>query len=104
MVFCVNCNKLFRNTYDLNRHLSRTRPCSGNKSQENNTHNENNTLEDPNNTLEDPNNTLEDPNNTLEDPNNTLENENNTCKYCLHTFITKKYLKIHQNNCKYIDK
>ena len=115
---CVNCNKLFRNTYDINRHLSRNKPCSINNSPENNTHNENNTSEDPKtsltgteksltgteNTLTETENTLTATENTLTATENTLTaTENNTCKYCLHTFTRIDNKNIHEKTCKYLD-
>ena len=110
MFNCEKCGNLFRDRYNLTTHQSRIRPCV----KENITNNfqtmckiinptQNNTLEDPNSLKEDPNSLKEDPNSLTEDPNSLTELENNTCKYCLHTFSTKKHINRHLLTCKYLD-
>jgi hypothetical protein len=68
MAICERCEKVFRNTYDLNRHLSRKTPCVKSMS----TREENLS----------PKVIPDSPKVTLCSPKVTLD----ACEYCLHTF------------------
>ena len=102
MVSCVNCKKCFRNTYDLNRHLSRNKPCVGNNSLGNSSVNEKSLTKDPKTSSGGPKTSSEDPKTSSGDPKTSSE-ENNTCKYCLNTFSTKKHKNRHLLICKFKD-
>lgn len=99
MVECINCQKSFRNNYDLLRHQSRSKPCV----------NENTikkitpmTRKDPKQSFRDPKQSFGDPKQSFRYPKQSFEG-NNTCRYCLHTFTTKKHKNRHLLTCKYHD-
>ena len=96
MFNCEKCGNLFRDRYNLTTHQSRIRPCV----KENITNNFQTMCKIINPTQ---NTTLGDPNSLTKDPNSLTELENNTCKYCLHTFSTKKHINRHLLTCKYLD-
>ena len=93
MFNCQKCQKWFRDSCDLNRHLTRNKPCVKENSREINTQMSNNSklvpnqsLPVPNQSLPVPNQSLPVPNQSLPVPNQSFSDENNTCKFCLHTF------------------
>jgi hypothetical protein len=114
MLECKKCGNLFRDNCDLQRHMSRLRPCSGDQTPQffhrdssggkiTSSENPNSTFLNPNSTLGNPNSTFENPNSTFLNPNSTFSNENNTCHYCLHSFSTKSHKGRHEKTCKYKD-
>ena len=82
MFNCQKCQKWFRDSCDLNRHLTRNKPCGNNNSLKNSLPTEK----------------------SLSPTEKSLTpTENNTCKYCLHTFTRIDNKNIHEKTCKYLD-
>jgi hypothetical protein len=109
---CKKCGKGFRDRYNLDKHMSRLRPCSVDQIPQF-LHSDcvnipnvtldipNSTLDIPNSTLDIPNSTLDIPNSTLDIPNSTLEGEPIMCEYCLHTFCNTGNKNKHMFSCKF---
>ena len=106
MSSCKNCGTCFRDKWVLERHMSRIKPC---KKINVLIQNENQSLEGKIDTSEGKIDTLEGKIDTLEGKIDTSEgkidtfNAKNICQFCLNTFCSKKYKKIHQENCNYRD-
>ena len=84
MIECKKCNKLFRDNYNLNKHVSRKTPCFIIKTDFLETIKEN----DPKN-------------DTLDPKNDTLDPKNDKiCQFCLNTFSTNWYKNNHEKICK----
>ena len=96
MFNCQKCQKWFRDSCDFKRHQARTKPCAKNNSLGKSSVTEKSLTVDEKQSFEDEKQ-------SFRGEKRSLDNENKICKYCLHTFSTKKYLKIHQKNCKYLD-
>lgn len=83
MINCEKCNRVFRDIYNLNRHMTRSKQCSTNKITENT-----NSVDEKCIQLN--------PNNTLENPN--CISDKKRCDFCLKTFFNSsnkiKHLKI----------
>jgi hypothetical protein len=87
---CNKCGKNFRDSYNLNTHLSRIKPCKPNNI------NVNNVILNDNKQLETPDKHLETPLQHLETPDKQINN----CEYCFSTFFNKQCLMRHYNCCK----
>jgi len=114
MFKCENCEGIFRDSYNLRRHMSRLKPCKSpytvnthdtRKNEYPNSIREypNSTREYPNSTQEYPNSTREYPNYTELHPKNTPENSKQNkihCEFCLKKYSRVCKLKQHYNICK----
>jgi hypothetical protein len=78
MFDCKKCGHIFRDSYDLSKHLMRKKPCIQMK----------NKIEYENKNFS---------GNITIDPGNTTELK---CIYCLNDYSTKYNLKAHEDNCK----
>ena len=88
MSCCGFCNHVFRDNYNLIKHLARAKPCVK----------ENVLL------IVNKKNSLEGKKNSLEGKKNSLEGKNQLlCKFCLNIFSTKKYRNKHLLICKQRD-
>ena len=81
MFFCSICEKGFRDRYNLDKHMSRIKPCGKNILRENLENNPNNTSLDQKDT------SLDQKDTSINQKD--IENKDNICNYCLHTFSTK---------------
>ena len=89
MFNCQKCQKWFRDSCDLNRHLTRNKPCAKENSVGKSSVNEK---------------SLTPTEKSLTPTEKSLTpTENNTCKYCLHTFTRIDNKNIHGKTCKYSD-
>jgi hypothetical protein len=99
MTSCTNCGTCFRDKWVLERHMSRIKPCNKvNILPDHPPEGKINTLDPKINTLDPKINTLDPKINTLGPKINTLK-----CEFCLNTFATVWYKKIHQEKCKLKD-
>jgi hypothetical protein len=113
MITCENCNRVFRDIYNLTRHQSKKVQCiksfCKDPGEQGPSIVPNSTLEKQNNILEKQFNILEKQFNTLEKQNNISENcistieeemSENQCEYCLHKFFNISSKNRHYNSCK----
>ena len=100
MVCCKLCLCVFRDNYNLSKHLSRVKPCIKEPVVINiPLESQKDTLEDKKSLLEDKKSLLEDKKSLLEDKKSLLKK----CSYCMCGFSTKKYKDIHEKKCKQKD-
>ncbi len=110
MAECKKCGGIFRDTYSLKRHMSRLRPCIGEK-MKNGRDTQNDFAEIPSSISEIPSSNFQNPSFTSEIPSFTSEipssvseipsSKKYKCEFCLNSYSTKYNLKIHQENCKF---
>jgi hypothetical protein len=102
MTSCNNCGTCFRDKWVLERHMSRIKPC---KKVNILSETENQSLEGKIDTSEGKIDHQVGKIDHLEGKNNHLvvKNDHLKCEFCLNTFCSKKYKKIHQENCKLKD-
>ena len=96
MFECKKCNKMFRDNYNLSKHMIRIKPCTIELLDEF-INNNNFVIENTTKVIENTTKCIE---NTTKGIENTTENnKNTTCKYCLNKY-TKNYKKLHEKTCK----
>jgi len=104
MSCCGYCSRVFRDNYNLSKHLARLNKCVKDQDALNLPLNpKKDTLVNPKNTLVNPKDTLVNPKNTLVNPKDTLINPKDIskkCKYCMNVFYNKGNMIKHQLICK----
>jgi uncharacterized C2H2 Zn-finger protein len=111
MVDCKRCGRVFRDSYNLKRHLSKTNQCFQIQNVEKRANIQGTVEPSVNGTLETTESigatlgptepTLETTN--VEKNNEKEDNKSNTCSFCLHTFSKRTNIKNHENSCKFKD-
>ena len=110
MYNCEKCFMIFRNNYDLNRHLSRKNPCKAVFTEKPMTQNENNTqkLQKDTQTLQKDIQKLQKDIQALQKDTQTLQKDTEKnkktcqimCEFCLKNYYSKNTLKRHYESCK----
>ena len=101
MLKCQKCNNFYRDRFNLNKHMSRKKPCV----------NEIQTIPDDTEKKDVTNSTLGVTNSTVDVKDSTVDVTNSTpgvknstnknCQFCLNTFSSVMYKKRHETICKY---
>jgi len=102
---CEKCKKCFRDAWNLNKHMSRIRPCKTI------VQNPKDTLVNPKDTSDNPKDTSGNPKDTSANPKDTLVNPKDTsgnpkdtmCEWCLKTFYNCANKNKHLKICKMVN-
>jgi hypothetical protein len=105
MKLCANCNNCFRNNFDLNRHLSRKKPCDKKIFNTTEKPSPQTVIESPQMVIESPQTVIESPQTVIESPQTVISQDKPVkivgivdklnCKWCLKQFSRTAKLTAH---------